>query len=185
MESGPVSDRREQILAAALAVLRDEGYLNLTQPRVAAKAGVRQSHITYYFPTRVDLLVAVARKAVGNQLALVDSVSDSSSPHTAAEAVATVVSRADNARVLLMLVCAADTVPEVRQLFQALATGVVEQSRKLIGSVGGHPTTEAAELLHALIVGLAAINFATGRADGEARAKSLFQTALDLVANQR
>ncbi len=47
---------RARILHAAVEILNDEGFGALTQTKVAEKAGVRQSHITYYFPARNDLL---------------------------------------------------------------------------------------------------------------------------------
>jgi AcrR family transcriptional regulator len=50
-----------RILTAGVEVLHSEGFSALTQQAVAAKAGVRQSHITYYFPTRLDLLRATAQ----------------------------------------------------------------------------------------------------------------------------
>jgi AcrR family transcriptional regulator len=52
---------RTRILTAGVEVLHSEGFAALTQQAVAAKAGVRQSHITYYFPTRLDLLQATAQ----------------------------------------------------------------------------------------------------------------------------
>jgi len=50
------SAARERILHAAVSILNEEGFGALTQTRVAEQAGVRQSHITYYFPARNDLL---------------------------------------------------------------------------------------------------------------------------------
>jgi len=50
------SAARERILHAAVGILNEDGFGALTQTRVAKKAGVRQSHITYYFPARNDLL---------------------------------------------------------------------------------------------------------------------------------
>ncbi len=47
---------RDRILHSAVSILFEEGFGALTQTRVADKAGVRQSHITYYFPARNDLL---------------------------------------------------------------------------------------------------------------------------------
>ena len=47
---------RERILRAAVLLLNEEGFSALTQTRVAKHAGVRQSHVTYYFPARNDLL---------------------------------------------------------------------------------------------------------------------------------
>lgn len=52
---------RVRILTAGVEVLHTEGFAALTQQAVAEKAGVRQSHITYYFPTRLDLLQATAQ----------------------------------------------------------------------------------------------------------------------------
>jgi AcrR family transcriptional regulator len=52
---------RTRILTAGVEVLHTEGFAALTQQAVAEKAGVRQSHITYYFPTRLDLLQATAQ----------------------------------------------------------------------------------------------------------------------------
>jgi AcrR family transcriptional regulator len=55
---------RDRILAAAVEVLRTEGPTKVTQPHVARAAGVRQSHLTYYFPKKTDLMIAVARRSV-------------------------------------------------------------------------------------------------------------------------
>src|SRR2546423_7215859 len=57
-------DVRDRILEAALGLLAESGAHELTQPRVSRAAGVRQSHLTYYFPTRADLLQAVARHSI-------------------------------------------------------------------------------------------------------------------------
>jgi AcrR family transcriptional regulator len=50
---------RQRILDVALRIARKKGIKTLTQPRVAKEAGVRQSHLTYYFPRKADLLAAV------------------------------------------------------------------------------------------------------------------------------
>lgn len=44
---------------AALDIVEQQGIEALTQPRVAKTAGVRQSHLTYYFPRKADLFVAL------------------------------------------------------------------------------------------------------------------------------
>jgi AcrR family transcriptional regulator len=54
-ESGP----RRRILDAALDIVEAEGIAGLTQPKVAKAAGLRQSHITYYFPRKADLVIAL------------------------------------------------------------------------------------------------------------------------------
>jgi AcrR family transcriptional regulator len=162
-------------------VLREDGYPSLTQPRVATRAGIRQSHLTYYFPTRASLLVAVAQQAVRAQLALTASALDGASAKVAAARIAKVVSRADGARVLLMLATASDDVPEVRDLFRELAAGMLDQGGSFLHSLGAGHVTDGADIIYALAVGLAVINFATERPDGEAWAAHTIATALDLV----
>ena len=65
----------ERILDAALAILAESGLRNLTQVQVANRARVRQSHLTYYIPTRDDLL-----DALGN----LDVVGDEGDPSSRA-----------------------------------------------------------------------------------------------------
>jgi AcrR family transcriptional regulator len=50
---------QQRILDAAIQLAFTDGVRSLTQPRVAKAAGVRQSHLTYYFPRKADLLAAV------------------------------------------------------------------------------------------------------------------------------
>lgn len=50
---------RIRILDAAQSIIDTQGLSQLTQPKVAKAAGIRQSHLTYYFPRRVDLLSAL------------------------------------------------------------------------------------------------------------------------------
>jgi AcrR family transcriptional regulator len=71
-----LQDRRQVILKAAIATLREHGFSGITQPRVAKRADVRQSHLTYYFPTRLALLEGVARLAVDGQLLALQSILD-------------------------------------------------------------------------------------------------------------
>ena len=46
---------REKIVTAANEIVLTVGFSALTQQAVAVRAEVRQSHLTYYFPTRRDL----------------------------------------------------------------------------------------------------------------------------------
>src|SRR5579871_4290355 len=104
-----MEDRRQQILDAGLAILREEGLPGFTQPRIAARSGLRQSHLTYYFPTRTTLLAAVARQAIDIQLIAAENmIGKISSPRSAAATIASVVIRHENTRVLVALNQAAD-----------------------------------------------------------------------------
>jgi AcrR family transcriptional regulator len=55
---------RERILEAALAVLRNVGHGQFSVQKVARQAGVYQGNITYYWPRRRDLVLALAVRVV-------------------------------------------------------------------------------------------------------------------------
>ncbi|HXV32045.1 MAG TPA: helix-turn-helix domain-containing protein [Sinorhizobium sp.] len=50
---------RQRILDAALDIIEAEGMKALTQPKIAKATGLRQSHLTYYFPRKADLYIAL------------------------------------------------------------------------------------------------------------------------------
>jgi AcrR family transcriptional regulator len=176
-----VKDRRQEIIEASLTVLRKSGYSGFTQPRVAAEAGLRQSHLTYYFPTRVDLLVGVARAAIDRQLGAVDLILGASSVREAAKIIANVAVRHENTRVIMALAQAADQEPALREQFRELADGIILRAGKLLGNLNIEPTDEHCYLLHAISVGMAVVDLATARKDGERRAARTLETALALM----
>jgi AcrR family transcriptional regulator len=180
-----MKNRRQDIINASLLVLREHGLAGFTQPRIAAEAGVRQSHLTYYFPTRVDLLTGVAQAAIERQLRAVDAIGDASSPAAAAKAIADVAGRHGNTRVIMALAQAADQEPSLRELFRGLADGIILRVGKLLEALNIKPTDEHCYLLHALSVGLAVIDLATARKDGERRAERTLGTALSLLTKGR
>jgi AcrR family transcriptional regulator len=59
-----VDGTRERILGAALVVLRDVGHGRFSVQKVAREAGVYQGNITYYWPRRRDLVLALAVRIV-------------------------------------------------------------------------------------------------------------------------
>jgi AcrR family transcriptional regulator len=179
-----VQDRRQVIIEAGLATLREYGYSGFTQPRVASRAGLRQSHLTYYYRTRIDLLGAVSRAAIDGQLAAVDEVLDRSSFETAAGAIANVAVRHENTRVLMALAQAADEEPQLRALFRELADGIVSRAARFLETLNPAATEADARLLHALSVGLAVVDLATGRPDGTRLAASVLETALTMISKR-
>lgn len=149
--------------------MREHGFAGFTQPRVAREAAVRQSHLTYYYPTRVDLLKAVARAAIDRQLSASESMLGTTAPKTAATSLANVIVRHANTRVLMALAQAADQESALRELFIELAEGIVQRNGKLLGQLDVKPSDENCFILHALSVGMAVISLATGREDSERR----------------
>jgi TetR/AcrR family transcriptional regulator, regulator of autoinduction and epiphytic fitness len=53
---------RRRLIEATAQIMHDEGYAAATSRRVAAKAGVRQPLVHYYFPTMDDLFLSVLRE---------------------------------------------------------------------------------------------------------------------------
>ncbi len=102
-----MSDRRRALLGAAIDVIREGGYPALTQSRVAAAAGMTQGHLTYYFPTRSDLVRAVAEAVVHAQLSAFDARTLPASRDEAVRTVTALVTARDNVRVFRALLLAA------------------------------------------------------------------------------
>ncbi|WP_312365840.1 helix-turn-helix domain-containing protein [Ensifer sp.] len=55
----PDNTTRQRILDAALDIIEAQGMKALTQPKIAKATGLRQSHLTYYFPRKADLFIAL------------------------------------------------------------------------------------------------------------------------------
>lgn len=68
---GPNAERRQtthdKILAAAVRCLNDVGYAQTSTVRVAAEADVARGSLLHQFPTRIDLILAVADHALNCQ----------------------------------------------------------------------------------------------------------------------
>jgi AcrR family transcriptional regulator len=181
-----MQDHKKRILEAGLAILREQGLAGLTQPRVAAMTGLRQSHLTYYYPTRADLRTAVARVAIETQLAgLRAMIKGISSPKQAAAKIAAVAARHENTRVLVALNQAADQEPTVQALFNELLDGFVAELATLLEKLQLSPAPARIDLLHALLVGLSVIDLATGRKNYRARTRAALNLAFDLLSGEK
>src|SRR5258707_12369559 len=56
--------RREQIVEAAASVITEQGIQNLSLSEIEKKAGMSRGQLTYYFPTKEDILLAVFDRLV-------------------------------------------------------------------------------------------------------------------------
>ena len=150
---------RDRILEAALAILRESGIQRFTQLQIAERAGVRQSHLTYCFPTREDLLEAVtargiegiaagARQAVGDQAGSGDGA--------LLARLAASVADLEHMRMFVAMIVEADGDPTVREL-------MLDATRRVEGAVadalGGDDAAERARLVLAAVWGLGLYRF--------------------------
>src|SRR6516225_8421885 len=53
------SIRREQIVQAAVAIIAEQGLQNLSLSEIEKKAGMSRGQLTYYFPAKEDIFLAV------------------------------------------------------------------------------------------------------------------------------
>jgi AcrR family transcriptional regulator len=51
--------RREQIVEAAVGIITEQGLQNLSLSAIEQRAGMSRGQLTYYFPTKEDILLAV------------------------------------------------------------------------------------------------------------------------------
>src|SRR5436305_10668096 len=51
--------RRSEIVAAAVAVINEQGIQNLSLSEIEKKVGMSRGQLTYYFATKEDILLAV------------------------------------------------------------------------------------------------------------------------------
>ena len=68
MKEGKVSktalERRSEIVQAAIAVIAEQGIQNLSLSEIEKKADMSRGQLTYYFPAKEDILLAVFKRLV-------------------------------------------------------------------------------------------------------------------------
>ncbi|MGY1622057.1 TetR/AcrR family transcriptional regulator [Geodermatophilus sp. SYSU D00965] len=177
--------RREAIVAAALDVIQEKGLSGFTQPRVARRAGLRQSHLTYYFPTRADLLLAVADEAVRRRIEALRKAVSAEDPAAKVTGLVDVLVDPRQTRILTALTQSADADPGVRRAFSALGAGIAPLGAALITSFGAEPTEASLALLQATSTGIAVLALATGAEAVRDRAEQVLTQLLTSLRTER
>jgi AcrR family transcriptional regulator len=59
LDSEVARTRREQIIAAAVEIIASRGLHHLSLSKIESRAGMTRGQLTYYFPTKEDILLAV------------------------------------------------------------------------------------------------------------------------------
>jgi AcrR family transcriptional regulator len=155
-------DRRGVIVQGALDLIREGGLASFTQPRVARRLGLRQSHITYYFPTRSDLLLAVAEEAVRQRVAALAGVVAADGRPAKVAALAAVLAAPEQTRVLIALTQSADQEPGVRRSMGELAAGVAPIGASVLQASGAEVSDASVGVLQALSTGIAVLALGRG-----------------------
>lgn len=166
-------DVRERILRAALKLLAESGAHELTQPRVAKAAGVRQSHLTYYFPTRGDLLQAVARYSIDKLAGELEHARPGALPGGIAAGAAD----KRRARVMLGLVAASDRDPKIKQRMRKFVTELRGRMAPVLAMGGMRTDPASIAFFHSCVVGCAVLQLARDNPDARAEAKAVLEKA--------
>jgi AcrR family transcriptional regulator len=169
---------RERILSAAMAILGEAGIQGLSQVQVARKADVRQSHLTYYFPRRHDLLDAVATRFTDGLLHDLQQVAGTSGgPAATLRRIADAIVDPAHMRMFTGVIVEADGDPELRSI-------MVRQTRRLqlalATLLGGGDATDHAALVLATLWGVGLHEFVVR----PARRSSMVATVLDWLVGR-
>jgi AcrR family transcriptional regulator len=173
-------DVRDRILAAALKLLAESGAHELTQPRVARAAGVRQSHLTYYFPTRTDLLQEVARHSIGALVAQLGETKGS-----LPEGIAAGAADKRRIRVMLGLVAAADRDRAIKPRMRKFVSELRARLAPLLEAGGLRTDPESIAFFHACVIGCAVLQLARDNAEARAEARAVLKKAAACIVKGR
>lgn len=150
---------RERILTAAMEILHDAGIQGLSQVQVARRADVRQSHVTYYFPKRHDLIEAVAvafvERAFGGLEALAAAAGAGDLPGLLARMAAAVADEG-HMRIFTAVIVEADNDARLRAILVKVTKHL---QATLAGWIGGADASERARVVLAAVWGLGLYDF--------------------------
>jgi AcrR family transcriptional regulator len=186
--SGSAGPARSRLLCAALQVLHEKGVMALTQTNVAAAAGLRQSHLTYYFPTRTDLLKAIVEHAAGAVLGLVGG-----KPEFPARSLADLrtrlikdVSDVRMPRLMLAMSVASDEDPTLKAWMAEFEQGIHKLLASTLKALGVTVSSRDLALFHATLVGASILNANAATKASARQARVLVAAAFDrLLADAR
>ena len=179
----PDASAREKILTAASELLLNDGFSTLTQQAVAARAGVRQSHVTYYFPTRNDLLRATAQYGVEALLDPIASIGVAGAPSLEAFRQLLMPDKSDRQwfRLMTGLLIASDEDESIRPWLREFDERIVEKLAAGFAAVGIAVTVNQLHFLHATFIGALHLDMQEQSDESFARVERIVAMALDLV----
>jgi AcrR family transcriptional regulator len=182
LASQPVpTTTRDRILHAAVEILNNEGFGALTQTRVAAKAGVRQSHITYYFPVRNDLLRETAAYGCNAMLEmLTGSVDDGSlTIATMSQFMAADLSDRRFARLMCALIAASDEDDRIKPWLASFEEINRKRLLDTFQRLGLNITLVDVEFFHSAYVGALMMDLGESTDESFSRAQRVLNRAFE------
>lgn len=134
---------RQRILDAALQIMQESGVKKLTQPKVAKVAGIRQSHLTYYFPKKSDLVIGLLQGHIEGASKKLDAIKRGGKSDDIGAAMTTLVNNRRRMRFFMGLIIEADEDEALRKMVDEH----IQQFHALVahyfGRAEGDPDVEA------------------------------------------
>ena len=176
---------RERILFAAVEILNTEGFGGLTQTRVAERAGIRQSHLTYYFPARNDLLRETAVFGCGAILGALEMGIESGELNVEnfREAMSVDIHDRRIARLMCALIVASDEDAEIKPWLASFEAANMEHIKGSFHKLGLPVTIDEVAFFHATYVGSVMLDLGESTDDSLERAQRKVKMAFDTIAN--
>ena len=178
------TNARERILYAAVFLLNEEGFSALTQTRVAEHAGMRQSHVTYYFPSRNDLLRETAVYGCNAMLAIMDKGIESGALklENFFDFLIADVSDRRFARLMTALIVASDEDQSIKPWLASFEEANRDKLKQSFSRLGLEITDEDIELFHAAYVGAVILDLGEASDESLARSQRIVRTAFTLFS---
>ncbi|MBD8553711.1 TetR family transcriptional regulator [Rhizobium sp. CFBP 8762] len=126
--TAPQPNKRQLILDTALDIIESNGIKALTQPRLSKLSGIRQSHLTYYFPRKADLYIALLEAS--HQRAQQGA---STTGMTVAESLASLFFDPERMRFLLSIILEVGDDPELQAILKAHAQNLCASIAMRVG----------------------------------------------------
>jgi TetR/AcrR family transcriptional repressor of bet genes len=179
----PPSGARERLLAAALEVLKREGYAGLTTAKVAARSGENKALIGYHFGSKQGLVAAVAREVAASVTYEVLSRLEPGGTvedlvRGALDGIWLVLDRDPGlARLYFDLAAVSVVEPDVRRVMQEMRQSWRTTASELLGNAGARDPEAGSVYLIAALDGLALERLERGETEALGRARELFVRA--------
>lgn len=175
------TDVRKRILDAALGLMAEHGFMEVTQPKIARAAGVRQSHLTYYFPTRSELLKALAVHSIETLLGSLAAGAPGGglTPQLFAQVTGEALGDKRRARVMLGLIVSSEEDRAIKPFLRDFTARVRATLANIAGLLGAAPDPDRIMALHMMFVGAAVLNVARDDANSRRECSEVARLAVE------
>jgi AcrR family transcriptional regulator len=179
---------RERIITAAVQLLHERGINELTQASVSALAGVRQSHLTYYFPTRNDLLQQAVISGVASVLHALEGApgQPTNSPEQLLQVLEEQLGDRRMPRMMAALVVASEEDPVLKPWLDQFQADMRDHMQRVLNARGLYPSPRAVEMFQATLVGALQLDLGVSTDVSRERTRAIVRDAFaELVAAGR